>query len=154
MRVRFALLLLLAAVGCESLRPAAQNPPNAPLRVAAKPPEIPKQPVEVLRTSATQPPTAEPQAPAEVDSLTLAAQCIERSDIRGATTHLDTYVRAHPDQPLYRLQLAELYLRTDKPANAKFHYEEFAKAAQDAPALQGYRVTAHIKLMEMSQRSG
>jgi predicted Zn-dependent protease len=154
MRVRFVLLLLLAVVGCESMRPAAQNPPDAPLRVAAKPPENPTQVVEVLRASATQPPVAEPQAPVEVDSLTLATQCLERDDIRGATTHLDAYVRAHPDQPLFRLQLAELYLRTDKPANAKHHYEEFAKAAQDAPALQAHRVTAHIKLMEMAQRSG
>lgn len=152
MRVRFAYLILLSAFGCESLRlaPAPKEPPPTPIHVAAPIPQPPKPAAEVLRASATQPP--EP-APAEVDTLAMAAQCIGQNDLRGATTHLDAYVRAHPDQPLYRLQLAELYLRSERPVNAKFHYEEFAKAAQDAPALQPHRVTAHIKLMEMSQRS-
>src|SRR5256885_2196178 len=113
MRVRFAFLVLLAAVGCESLRPAAPSPvakevAQAPVRVAAPIPQPPRPPAEVLRASATESPTAEPQAPVVVDSLALAAQCIERNDLPGATTHLDTYVRTHLDQPLYRLQLAEL----------------------------------------------
>jgi hypothetical protein len=60
----------------------------------------------------------------------------------------------HPEQPLYRLQLAELYLRSNYPFNAKFHYEEFVALAQESPALQPHRVTAHIRLMEMAQRSG
>ncbi len=88
----------------------------------------------------------------EDDPLTLAAECLQRDDLRGAALHLDAYVREHPDQSLFRLQLAELYLRSEQPAEAKFHYERFTTDAQDGPAaLRPHLVTAHIKLMEIAQ---
>jgi predicted Zn-dependent protease len=155
MRIRLACLLLLVVVGCHSVHSATPEPPGVPIPAAAKPAEVPKPPLEALRTSAARPP--QPSAPPEQepdDPLTLAARCIGRDDLRGATAHLGAYVRAHPDQPLYRFQLAELYVRSDRPANAKFHYEEFTKSAQDAPALRPQRVTAHTRLMEMAQRCG
>lgn len=145
------------AVGCEALRPA-QQPPPAPAetlhRVTTKPPPAPKPPVEVLRTSAQQPaqPTAAQVVPEDV--LVLVAKCLERDDPRGASAHLETYVRAHPDQPLFRLQLAELYLRCERPTEARFHYEGFVADAKGAPALVPHLVTGHIRLMEMAQRSG
>jgi predicted Zn-dependent protease len=134
---------------------ATPESPGDPPAVAAKSVEVPKPPLEVLRTSAAQPPlpAEEPEREPD-DALTLAARCIARDDLRGATTHLDAYVRAHPDQPLYRFQLAELYVRSDRPANARFHYEQFTRSAQDAPALRPQRVAAHTRLMEMAQRSG
>jgi hypothetical protein len=83
------------------------------------------------------------------------AECLVRDDHRGAATHLAAYVRAHPDQPLFRLRLAELYQRGARTADAKFHYERFVADAQDGlPALLPYRVTAHTKLMEIAQQSG
>src|SRR5262245_47313021 len=63
--------------------------------------------------------------PEEDDPLTLAAACLKQSDHAGAAKHLEVYVRAHPDQPMFRAQLAELYLRANKPADAKFHLEKF-----------------------------
>jgi Tfp pilus assembly protein PilF len=82
------------------------------------------------------------------------AKCLERGDHRGAAVHLETYVRAHPDQPLFRLQLAELYLRCAQSVEAKFHYERFVADAQGMSALGAHIVTGHIKLMEIAQRSG
>jgi thioredoxin-like negative regulator of GroEL len=109
----------------------------------------------VLRASAAKParPPAAPQEPPEEDALALAAKCLERDDHRGAAAHLDAYVRAHPDQPLFRLRLAELYLRDGRAAEAKFHYERFAADAQDGAALRPHLVAAHIKLMELAQQS-
>ena len=155
-RLCVALFVAGLAVGCEALRPA-QQPPAAPAdtlhRVATALPAAPK-PAEVLLASAKQPalPTAAQVVPE--DPLVLVAQCLERDDPRGAATHLETYVRAHPDQPLFRLQLAELYLRCDRPTEAKFHYERFVADAQGVLTLDPHRVTGHIRLMELAQRSG
>jgi hypothetical protein len=118
--------------------------------------EMPKPPVEVLRTAATVPanPPAPPQeAPAvEDDPLTAVAQCLEREDYRGAAVHLHGYVRAHPDQLMFRFQLADFCLRGGMPAEAKFHYERFVAEAQSGPAtLRPHLVTAHTKLMEIAQ---
>ena len=41
----------------------------------------------------------------------------------GACVHLEAYVREHPDQPVFRIQLAELLLKTSKPDLARFHLE-------------------------------
>ncbi len=153
--MRVVLLLVLAATagGCESLRPPApapiQPPPvTAPVRVVGRPPAAPKSSVEVLRASAA-------QAPPEDDPLLRVAMCLERDDHLGAAAHLGTYVRRHPDQPMYRLQLAELYLRSDRTAEAKDHYEQFVADAQSGPAaLRMHLVTAHIKLREIAVAAG
>ncbi len=155
MRVALLLGLAFAAGGCESVRPAAppaptQPPPvTAPVRVVGKP-AAPKTPVEALRASATQPP-----APAEEDALVLVAQCLERDDHLGAARHLEGYVRQHADQPMFRLQLAELYVRADRSPEAKCHYERFVTDAQSGPAtLRVHLVTAHIKLRDLAVRTG
>jgi hypothetical protein len=150
MRVTAFSLLALVLVGCESMRPSApaptQPPPvTAPVRVVGKPPEPPKSPVEILRTAATQP------APDEDDPLTSVSKCLERDDHLGAAIHLEGYVRAHPDQPMFRLQLAELYLRAERRPEAKGHLEQFIARAQGGPAtLQPHLVTAHIKLRDIA----
>ncbi len=93
------------------------------------------------------------QPPAEDDPLSAVAQCLEREDYRGAAIHLDAYVRAHPNQTLFRLQLADFCVRGGQVAEAKFHYERFAADAQSGPAtLRPHLVTAHTKLMEIAQR--
>jgi predicted Zn-dependent protease len=130
---------------------------HAPLRVAATPqvaapPVVPTPAINVLRASVTQPPAPEP---AEDDPLALVARCLERGDHAGAATHLEDYVRRHPDQPMFRAQLAELYLRADRPADAKFHFEQFVADAQAGPAaLRAYLVHCHTRLMEIGRLAG
>jgi predicted Zn-dependent protease len=81
--------------------------------------------------------------------------CLERDDFLGAATPLAAYVRAHPDQPMFRLQLAELYRRADRPAEARVHFEQFVVDAQSGAAgLRPHLVTAHIRLMELAQQAG
>ena len=146
MRRACVLLLIPAiAVGCEALRPtpAEVHVPLRPAPLAA--PLVPQPPSEVLRASAKQ------VAPA--DTLALVAKCLERADVSGAAGHLETYVHAHPDQPLFRFQLAELYARCDRPGDARFHYERFVTEAEGA-TLRPHVVTGHIKLMAIAQRSG
>ena len=58
-----------------------------------------------LVTSAALAPETEP------DSLTLAAECLERGDRARAAVHLEDYVCQHPDQWMFRVQLAEMLLR-------------------------------------------
>jgi Flp pilus assembly protein TadD len=83
------------------------------------------------------------------------AECLARADHRGAAAHLSAYVRANPDQPLFRLQLADLCARAALPAEAKVHYERFVADAEDGPpALRPHLVTAHIKLMGLAQARG
>ncbi|MBP3959782.1 hypothetical protein J8F10_31430 [Gemmata sp. G18] len=91
------------------------------------------------------------QAPGEDDSLVHVAKCLERDDHLGAATHLEGYVRRHADQPMFRFQLAELYLRGASYPEAKCHLEQFVADAQAGPsALQSHLVTAHIKLREIA----
>lgn len=157
---RLWLLAVIGAVGCESMRPAPQQVqapsapvPSAPLRVAAKRPEPPAKPVEILRASASQPTQPHPQT--EDDPLSRVAECLARDDHRGAAAHLEGYVRANPGQHLFRLQLAELYLRGANAAEAKFHYERFVDDVQSGPpALRAHLVTAHIKLLEIARHRG
>jgi hypothetical protein len=155
---RLGVVLFVAglAAGCEALRPAqpAVPPADALPRTAIRPALQPQPPVEVLRASAQLPvvPTAAQVVPE--DTLLLVAKCLERADHRGAATHLERYVCSNPDQLLFRMQLAELYLRCDQPAEAKCHYERFVADAAGAAALGSHVVAGHIKLMGMAQRSG
>jgi predicted Zn-dependent protease len=97
---------------------------------------------------------AQPPAPAGPDSLALAAECLERGDRAGAAVHLEAHVRLHPDQLMFRAQLAELLLRLGRDRDAKAHYERFAADAQAATgAPRTHLVTAHTRLMEIAQRA-
>src|SRR5262245_2924949 len=110
------------AVGCEALKnPTPQPPPprgegekahTRPIASAESRSLTPPLPLGEGAGgwgSSSALPTASQVAPE--DALLLVAKCLERGDHRGAATHLETYVRAHPDQPLFRLQLAELCVR-------------------------------------------
>lgn len=93
------------------------------------------------------PPPAELAAD-DTDALTLAADAIERGDRPAAATHLEAYVAAHPGEPMFRAQLAELLWKLDRPDDARAHFERFVAAAQDGPpAVRGHLVHAHTRLM-------
>ena len=90
----------------------------------------------------------------EPDTLTLAAECLERGDRAGAATHLECYVCRHPDQLMFRAQLAEMLLRLGRDGVARAHYERFAADAQSATGpVRNQLISAHTRLMEIAQRA-
>lgn len=87
------------------------------------------------------------------DDLTLAAEYLERGDKPAAAYHLELYVRKHPDQIMFRLQLAELLLQTQQDARARVHFEKFEIAGQEGnESVKQYLVHIHTRLMEIAQR--
>lgn len=151
MRIRNILLISLALAGCESVRSSTRPYPPPMLGGRATDPRSVSQPVELMTAAATQPAPAEPEPE---DPLTLAAECLQRGDEPAACIHLEAYVREHPDQPMFRLQLAELLLRTGKPELARFHLERFVAAAQDTQSpLRSQLVGCHTRLMEIARQT-
>jgi predicted Zn-dependent protease len=103
------------------------------------------------------PPPPELSAPADEpdDPLTLAAECLACGEKAVAAVHLEAHVRAHPDQPMFRAQLAELLLKLDRPADARMHFERFVADAQDAAGpVRGHLVHCHTRLMELARAEG
>ena len=85
------------------------------------------------------------------DSLTLAAECLDRGDDAGAVSFLTEHLRAHPDADMLRLHLAEVLRKIGRIEEARVHYERFVCAAQtaDGPAAAKL-VHAHTRLMELA----
>jgi predicted Zn-dependent protease len=99
-------------------------------------------------------PAAAAEPLADTDPLTLAAECLERGDSAAAAIHLEAYVRRHPEQLMFRAQLAEMLLRVGRDDDAKVHYERFAADAEAATGAPRTRlVDAHTRLMEIAQRA-
>lgn len=151
-------LLLAAVAGCQSppappARPAPPLPATA-FRVAARPAEPPAP--EPAR-AAEPPPAPAPEAaraepPPADDPLSLAADCLERGDLPAAASHLEAHVREHPDQVIFRAQLADLLARLERLPEAQAQFEAVAASAQDGPpVLQKERVHYHTRLMEIAQ---
>ena len=149
MRVRWVAVSLLAGAGCFGL-PAPAPDSTPPLRGGVLSEPVP-----------SNTPVAEQRPPAAVggleepdDPLTLAAECLGRGDQPAAATHLAAYVRAHPDQIMFRAHLAELLLKLDRDAEAKAQFERFVADAQDATGPpRGHLVHCHTRLMELGRRA-
>ncbi len=148
---RWAIIAMIGFVGCESLKnaPAPTEPPpvaasHAPLPVAATLPSV--------VPAAAAEPQPEPELPP--DPLMLVAECLGRGDHANAAVHLEAHVREHPDQVMFRVQLAELLLRVGRDEAAKVHFERFAIDAQrSAGPLKKHLVSVHTRLMEIAQRN-
>ena len=90
----------------------------------------------------------------ENDPLTLAADSLGRGDDSGAAKHFERHLRTHPDQLMFRVHLADLYLKSRRDDDAKAHYERFVADARDAGAVpQSQLVHCHTKLMEIAWRA-
>lgn len=151
MRLRRLALVALGFVGCESLRPPAP-PPSQPVPLAASRVLSPAKPRAALETISLQEPA--PAPPAEPDRLTLTAEALERGDRAAAAGHLAAYVRRHPEQFMFRAQLAEMLVRDGKDDAAKVHFETFAADATNATGVaRDQLVHAHTRLMEIAQRA-
>jgi tetratricopeptide (TPR) repeat protein len=161
---------VFAVAGCHVLsRPAlpegAADAPrgvitSAPLRAGPQSPpsnvetRAPRPAVEV-RPASREKGTAKigsDDAPAADDPLEQAADCLGKGDSAGAAGHLARHVERHPDQVLFRLQLAELLFNQDRFADAGRHFQAAVGYAQDgAPAARKQLVHCHTRLMEVAQ---
>jgi hypothetical protein len=122
-------------------RPAADAEP-APKPAAA-------QPVSREKGSASIGPDDAPTVP---EPLELAADCLDRGDSAGAARHLAEHVDRHPDQVLFRLQLAELLYEQERYAAAGRQFEAAIGHAQDgAPAVRKHLIHCHTRLMEVAR---
>src|SRR5438105_1386525 len=140
MRFHWLAVVVVGFLGCESLR--SPPPPVAPPAPMAK--LVPVPPLTALRQTAVVPVavTAPP------DPLSLAAECLERGDPTTAATHVEVYVRTHPEQVMFRVQLAELLVRAGKDDAARVHYERFVTDVGRATgAPRDHLVHAHTRLM-------
>jgi tetratricopeptide (TPR) repeat protein len=149
--MRLGWLVLTAAViaGCESLKESPPVSPQAAAPIATTP-----APAEVIPIQARVPaaPVADTPALPE-DSLTLAAECLTRGDEPAAADHLDTYVRLHPEQIMFRAHLAELLLKLDRLDESKRQFEQFVAAAQKSSGPpRSHLVHCHTRLMEIGRR--
>ena len=122
-----------------------EEPVASPPRPAASPPST---------STGKEQEALGPPPESEDDPLTLAAESLGRGDQATAAIHLETYVRQHPDQLMFRAQLAELLLRLDRLAESKAQFERFILAAQEATGPPKAHLThCHTRLMEIAQRS-
>jgi predicted Zn-dependent protease len=109
----------------------------------------------VLSGCMTLPQAAPPnELPEDDDPLTLAAESLTRKDEAAAAAHFERHLKQHPDQLMFRVHLADLYLKLNRDSEAKVHFERFAADAQDAgPAPQSQLVHCHTMLMEIAGRA-
>lgn len=147
MRIRWVAVSLIAAAGCFGMPPPVPTDPSPnPLPHGERGLSAP---LSLSGKGAGGLGAAEPD-----DPLTLAAECLGRGDQLAASTHLAAYVRAHPDQIMFRAHLAELLLKLDRDAEAKAQFERFVADAQDATGPpKGHLVHCHTRLMELGQRA-
>ncbi|MDB5307946.1 MAG: hypothetical protein JWO38_2148 [Gemmataceae bacterium] len=163
MRFRWLVVGTFGVVGCQTLLAPA---PKAPQPVALPVPTLEQNPPpmrEGVQTSVSVPAAilsvkgdaaAAPSPTPADDPLTLAAECLVRGDQPTAAAYLDSYVRGHPDQLMFRAQLAELLLRIGRLGDAKGHFERFCADAQDATGPpKAHLVHCHTRLMEIGQRT-
>src|SRR5438105_1143875 len=111
-RLGFLLMLLCFAAGCQTATP--DQLASLPLVARGAEPGL-----------ATLPPR---------DSVELAADCLARGDDAGAASHLTRHVTTHPDQLVFRAQLAEVLARLDRLPEAQAHLTAAAAQAQTGSA--------------------
>jgi tetratricopeptide (TPR) repeat protein len=147
-----AVIAVLAFAGCESLKNAPPEPTLPPPPVQQTAPTEKPETVATVPAAPVQPVVATAPAPVD-DPLTLVAECLERGDRVNAAAHLESYVRLHPEQVMFRSQLAELLLRLGRDDAAKIHFERFVAEARKATGPpKDHLVHVHTRLMEIAQR--
>jgi hypothetical protein len=110
-------------------------------------------PSTVIQKTSSPSKSEEPEIEPSDDPLAGFTGALKRGDKLVAASYLEAYVRQHPDQAMYRLQLAELLIQTKNDAKARAHFEQFVANAQTGPeTIRKYLVHAHTRLMEIAQR--
>lgn len=150
MRARWLAVGLIGVIGCRTLLEPVEQPPPDPLPAAER----------GHQTAPLAPPLPAGEGVGgrgldEPDHLTLAADALARDDRPAAATHLTAYVRAHPDQPMFRAQLAELLFRLGRHPDARAEFERFVADADGAGGtVGGHRVHCHTRLMLIGRAAG
>ena len=148
--------LLAALAGCQSTPPARPSPPAPPPTrpVAVRPvapPAEPPTPLAATPVAAKADPEPEPVVPD--DPLSRAADCLDRGELTAAARHLEEHVTGHPDQVIFRAQLADLLLKLDRLPEAQAHFEAATARAQDGPpVVRKELVHYHTRLMEIARQ--
>src|SRR5205823_6795831 len=84
--------------------------------------------------------------------LSRAADCLDRGDLAAAARHLEAHVVEHPDQVVFRAQLADLLFRLERLPEAQAHFEATVAGAQDGPpVVRRELVHYHTRLMEIAR---
>jgi tetratricopeptide (TPR) repeat protein len=153
--------LLVALAGCQSAPPERPRPPAPvtpttadrpvihPVHAVARP-ATPPAPPPPIKDAPVEPVAAEPAAPD--DPLSRAADCLDRGDLANAARHLEGHVVEHPDQVIFRAQLADLLFRMERLPEAQAHFEAAVARAQDGPpVVRKELVHYHTRLMEIAR---
>jgi tetratricopeptide (TPR) repeat protein len=97
------------------------------------------------------PPTTQVAPP--TDDLGFAAACLDRGDDTAAASYLMRHLAAHPDQPMVRFALAELFWRRDRLADAGAEYERFLHDAPSSAGNVNRAMQAHIRLVAIAEQA-
>jgi tetratricopeptide (TPR) repeat protein len=136
LRLGCRVLLLVAFAGCQAVSPDRVNDSTPVLARGQRPID-----------------TAELPSPG--DSISFAADCLARGDDAGAANHLTRHVVAHPDQIVFRAQLAEVLARLGRLPEAQAEFEAAVAYAQEGSAAgRGRLVHYHTRLMEIARQRG
>ena len=149
---RVWLSLVLVCLGCQNLVSQESPEPGAPAKLLwEKGQEAMRQgkPDDALdfygRSLATDPGFTR-------NHLSIAAAYLEKGDEIAALPPLARYVRAHPDQFLVRLHLAELLVRIRHLDAARTEFEECVAGAQDkGDCAASQLIHCHAQLMEIAE---
>ena len=90
-----------------------------------------------------------------VDSLALAADCLDRGDSTAAIPHLADHIRKYPEQVMIRSLLAEQLLKLGKYNAARIEFERTAEEYRtDLAKHRESLIQCHTRLMQIAQERG
>lgn len=99
--------------------------------------------------------SVEPEAASATDSLSLAAELLDRGEELAAVPHLQAYIQQHPEALMVQAHLAELLFRQQTNAESRRHFERFVQQAQfKTGPIYFHQIHAHTRLMELAARTG
>ena len=140
--------------GCHVISPEhlKGDRPETPATTVSR---VAKEPETVSKPTPAAPMAAATSEATEVvtdDPLGLAVDAMVAGKDAEAATQLAKHLKAHPEQLVFRNQLAELLFKLERHAEAQYHFEKFDELASgSSKSLLGQRIHCHTRLMEIAQ---